>query len=81
MQCGSGVICAEILAGQAGHINYDAIAGIVYTWPEVAAVGKTEETLQEAGIDYKVGKFPFTANSRARANAKDEAVSMQAANQ
>jgi len=64
-----GVICAETLAGQAGHINYDAIAGIVYTWPEVAAVGKTEETLKEAGIDYKVGKFPFTANSRARANA------------
>ncbi len=63
-----GVVCVEILAGQSGHINYDAIPGIVYTWPEVAAVGKTEEALKEAGIDYKVGKFPFTANSRARAN-------------
>ena len=62
-----GVVCVEILAGQSGHINYDAIPGIVYTWPEVAAVGKTEEALKEAGIDYKVGKFPFTANSRARA--------------
>jgi len=63
-----GVVCAEILAGQSGHINYDAIPGIVYTWPEVAAVGKTEEALKEAGIEYKAGKFPFTANSRARAN-------------
>ena len=63
-----GVVCAEILAAQSGSINYDAIPGIVYTWPEVAAVGKTEEALKEAGIDYKVGKFPFTANSRARAN-------------
>ena len=63
-----GVVCAEILAGQSGHINYDAIPGIVYTWPEVAAVGKTEEALKEAGIAYNVGKFPFTANSRARAN-------------
>ncbi len=63
-----GVVCVEILAGQSGHINYDAIPGIVYTWPEVATVGKTEEALKEAGIDYKVGKFPFTANSRARAN-------------
>ena len=63
-----GVVCVEILAGQSGHINYDAIPGIVYTWPEVAAVGKTEEALKEAGIEYKAGKFPFTANSRARAN-------------
>jgi dihydrolipoamide dehydrogenase len=63
-----GVVCAEILAGQSGHINYDAIPGIVYTWPEVAAVGKTEEALKEAGIAYKSGTFPFTANSRARAN-------------
>ncbi len=63
-----GVVCAEILAGQSGHINYDAIPGIVYTWPEVASVGKTEEALKEAGVDYKIGKFPFTANSRARAN-------------
>jgi dihydrolipoamide dehydrogenase len=63
-----GVVCAEILAGQSGHINYDAIPGIVYTAPEVASVGKTEEALKDAGIAYKVGKFPFTANSRARAN-------------
>ena len=58
-----------ILAGQSGHINYDTIPGIVYTWPEVAAVGKTEEQLKESGIAYNVGKFPFTANSRARCNA------------
>ena len=63
-----GVALAEILAGQAGHVNYETVPGIVYTWPEVAAVGKTEEQLKEAGVDYKVGKFPFTANSRARAN-------------
>jgi dihydrolipoamide dehydrogenase len=63
-----GVAVAEILAGQPGHINYDAIAGVVYTWPEVAGIGKTEEQLKEAGIAYKVGKFPFTANGRARAN-------------
>ena len=60
-----GVICAEILAGQSGHINYNTIPGIVYTWPEVASVGKSEEQLIETGIDYKIGKFPFTANSRA----------------
>jgi dihydrolipoamide dehydrogenase len=64
-----GVALAEQLAGQAGHVNYDAIPGVVYTWPEVAAVGKTEEELKAAGIAYKVGKFPFTANARARANA------------
>jgi dihydrolipoamide dehydrogenase len=63
-----GVVCAEIIAGQSGHINYDAIPGVVYTWPEVAAVGKTEEALKEAGVEYRIGKFPFTANSRARAN-------------
>ncbi len=62
-----GVALAERLAGQAGHVNYDAIPGIVYTWPEVAAVGRTEEELRGAGIDYNVGKFPFTANGRARA--------------
>lgn len=64
-----GIALAEILAGQAGHVNYDVIPGIVYTWPEVASVGKTEEELKAAGADYKVGKFPFTANARARANA------------
>jgi dihydrolipoamide dehydrogenase len=67
-----GAVCAEILAGQSGHINYDAIPGIVYTWPEVAAVGKTEEQLKQAGVDYRVGKFPFSANSRARCNATTE---------
>ncbi len=65
---GEGVVCAEIISGQSGHINYDAIPGVVYTWPEVASVGKTEETLKEAGVEYRIGKFPFTANSRARAN-------------
>jgi dihydrolipoamide dehydrogenase len=62
-----GVAVAEILAGQAGHVNYDAIPGVVYTWPEVAQVGKTEEQLKAEGIAYKVGKFPFSANGRARA--------------
>lgn len=63
-----GVACVEIIAGEAGHIDYDSIPGIVYTWPEVASVGKTEEQLKEAGVKYNAGKFPFTANSRARAN-------------
>ena len=63
-----GMACAEIIAGETGHVNYDAIPGIVYTWPEVASVGKTEEQLKDAGIDYKVGKFPFSANGRARAS-------------
>jgi len=62
-----GVAVAETIAGQAGHVNYDVIPGVVYTSPEVASVGKTEEELKKAGIDYKVGKFPFTANGRARA--------------
>jgi dihydrolipoamide dehydrogenase len=62
-----GVAVAEILAGQHGHVNYAAIPGVVYTWPEVASVGETEETLKEAGTAYKAGKFPFTANGRARA--------------
>jgi len=62
-----GVALAEILAGQAGHVNYAAIPGIVYTWPEVATVGQTEEELKAAGTAYNVGKFPFTANGRARA--------------
>ena len=62
-----GVAVAEILAGQAGHVNYDAIPSVVYTWPEVASVGKTEEELKAAGVAYSVGKFPFTANGRARA--------------
>ncbi len=62
-----GVALAERLAGQAGHVNYDVIPGVVYTWPEVASVGKTEDDLKRLGIAYKVGKFPFTANGRARA--------------
>ena len=62
-----GVAIAEILAGQAGHVNYDVIPGVVYTNPEIASVGKTEEELKAAGVAYKSGKFPFTANGRARA--------------
>ncbi|ABI62964.1 dihydrolipoyl dehydrogenase [Granulibacter bethesdensis] len=62
-----GVALAEMLAGQAGHVNYDVIPAVVYTWPEVASLGRTEEELKAAGIAYKVGKFPFTANGRARA--------------
>ena len=64
-----GVVCAEIMAGQTGHIDYGAIPGIVYTHPEIASVGKTEEQLKADGVAYKSGKFPFTANSRARCNA------------
>ncbi len=60
-----GVALAELLAGQAGHVNYETVPGIVYTWPEVASVGRTEEQLKEAGTAYKAGKFPFGANSRA----------------
>ncbi len=63
-----GVAIAELLAGQAGHVNYDAIPSVVYTWPEIAAVGLTEEAAKAKGLTIKVGKFPFMANSRARAN-------------
>ncbi|WP_395679883.1 dihydrolipoyl dehydrogenase [Inquilinus sp.] len=67
-----GVAVAEILAGQAGHVNYDAIPSVVYTWPEVASVGRSEEELKQAGVAYKAGKFPFLANGKARAmNATD----------
>ncbi|PTW62950.1 dihydrolipoamide dehydrogenase [Breoghania corrubedonensis] len=62
-----GAALAEILAGQAGHVNYDVIPGVVYTMPEVASLGKTEEELKAAGIKYKAGKYPFSANGRARA--------------
>jgi len=62
-----GVLVAEILAGQKPHIDYNLIPGVVYTWPEVAAVGKTEEQLKEAGVDFKSGSFPFKALGRARA--------------
>lgn len=67
-----GVAVAEILAGQAGHVNYEAIPGVVYTNPEVANIGQTEEQLKSAGIAYKVGKFPFSANGRARAMNETE---------
>lgn len=63
-----GVAVAELLAGQSGHVNYGAIPSVVYTDPEIAMVGKTEEQLKAEGVAYKVGKFPFTANGRARAN-------------
>jgi len=63
-----GVAVAEILAGQAGHVNYDVIPNVVYTYPEIASVGKTEEELKAAGVAYNVGKFPFTANGRAKVN-------------
>ncbi|HTC09326.1 MAG TPA: dihydrolipoyl dehydrogenase [Acetobacteraceae bacterium] len=67
-----GVAAAERIAGQAGHVNYDAIPSVVYTSPEVASVGKTEEELKAAGVAYNVGKFPFTANGRARAMAQTD---------
>ena len=63
-----GIAVAEILAGQAGHVNYDVIPGVVYTTPEVATVGKTEEQLKNENKSYKIGKFPFLANSRAKVN-------------
>jgi len=67
-----GVVVAEYLAGQKPHINYDLIPGVVYTWPEVAGVGKTEDELKEAGAKYKVGKFPLKASGRARASMDTE---------
>jgi dihydrolipoamide dehydrogenase len=63
-----GIACVETLAGQAGHVDYGTVPGVVYTWPEVAYVGKTEEALKDEGVEYRSGKFPFTANGRARAN-------------
>ncbi|MCC6921429.1 MAG: dihydrolipoyl dehydrogenase [Alphaproteobacteria bacterium] len=63
---------AELIAGKAGHVNYDVIPSVVYTWPEVASVGKTEEEVKAAGIAYKVGKFPFTANARAKTIAEKD---------
>lgn len=67
-----GVACIELIAGKAGHVNYDLVPSVVYTFPEVAWVGKTEEELKAAGIAYKTGKFPFTANSRAKVNHEGE---------
>ena len=67
-----GIAVAEILAGQAGHVNYDVIPNVIYTFPEVASVGKSEEELKAAGIAYRSGKFPFTANGRAKANKQTD---------
>ena len=67
-----GIAVAEILAGEAGHVNYDVIPNVVYTYPEIASVGKTEEELKAAGVAYNVGRFPFTANARARVNLTTE---------
>ena len=66
------VACIELIAGKAGHVNYDVIPGVIYTAPEVAWVGKTEEELKAKGVDYKAGKFPFSANSRAKVNHEAE---------
>ncbi len=67
-----GVAVAEIIAGRAGHVNYDVIPNVIYTYPEVASVGKSEEDLKAAGIAYQTGKFPFTANGRAKVNLQTE---------
>jgi len=67
-----GIAVAEIIAGQAGHVNYDAIPNVIYTYPEIASVGKTEEELKAAGVAYNAGKFPFTANPRAKVNNTTE---------
>ena len=67
-----GVAFAELLAGKAGHVDYDTIPSVIYTWPEVASVGKTEEQLKELSAEYKVGKFPFLANGRAKAMDETE---------
>ena len=67
-----GIAVAEILAGQSGHVNYDVIPGVVYTSPEIASIGKTEEQLKQEKIDYRVGKFPFLANSRAKVTNETE---------
>ena len=67
-----GIAAVETMAGQSGHVDYNLVPGIVYTWPEVASVGKTEEQLKEAGVNFKKGTFPFSANARARANLDSE---------
>ena len=67
-----GIAVAETIAGKSGHVNYDVIPGVIYTSPEVATVGKTEEELKKAKINYKVGKFPFLANSRAKVNNESD---------
>ncbi len=67
-----GIAVAELISGQSGHVNYDVIPGVIYTSPEVASVGKTEEQLKSLGLKYKIGKFPFMANSRAKAIDESE---------
>ncbi len=67
-----GIACAEILAGKAGHVNYGTIPGVIYTWPEMASVGLTEEQVKQTGRQYRVGKFPFVANGRAKAMDETE---------
>ena len=67
-----GIAVAEIIAGQAGHVNYDVVPAVIYTSPEVASVGKTEAQLKKENTKYKVGKFPFLANSRARVNNESD---------
>jgi dihydrolipoamide dehydrogenase len=67
-----GIACAEILAGKAGHVNYETIPSVIYTWPEMAGVGLTEEQLKESRREYRVGKFPFSANGRAKAMDETE---------
>ncbi len=67
-----GIACAEILAGKAGHVNYETIPSVIYTWPEMAGVGLTEEQVKQAGREYRVGKFPFLANGRAKAMDETE---------
>ncbi|MGD8866068.1 MAG: dihydrolipoyl dehydrogenase [Gemmatimonadales bacterium] len=69
-----GIACVEMLAGQSGHVDYDLVPAVVYTWPEVAGVGKTEERLKAEGIEYRTGKFPFQANSRARCTGDTDGV-------
>ncbi len=67
-----GIACAEILAGKPGHVNYDTIPSVIYTWPEMASVGHTEEEAKQFGLNYRVGKFPFQANGRAKAMDETE---------
>ncbi len=69
-----GVVCVERIDGQKSHIDYNLVPGVVYTWPEIAGVGKTEDELKEEGVEVKVGKFPFTANSRAKATGETDGV-------
>ena len=63
-----GVACIETIAGRVGHVDYNTVPGVVYTWPEIASVGRTEQSLKDEGVEYAIGKFPFTATPRARAN-------------